>query len=182
MSHVLIWKVCRVLANETRLQILKRLFEGESLCVTGIAEFEGITTVVASRHLRLLHESSLLSQKTEGKWTFYKVKSDPEFTITQKMYSPLRNQLAGGKGQIPKVIKSVTAFTHPRRIEIVKQLGAEPLAFDELKDRCSISSRAMTRHLNKLISRGFVENDSNMYKLLFGKTELEKVLLDMCLQ
>jgi len=180
ISHVLIWKTCRVLANEARLRILKLLMQGPELCVSNIAQLEGMTIVVASRHLRLLHESGLVVQAREGKWTFYKAVAPRESFLAHKIYKPLKIQLLNSKNQIPKLLKSATAFTHPRRIEIVKMLSGTPQTFDALQDLCTISSRAMTRHLDKLLSRGLVQKNPDNYRLLSGKTEFEKILLDAC--
>jgi DNA-binding transcriptional ArsR family regulator len=180
ITNVLIWKTCRVLANEARLQILKRLMCGGELCVSDIADAEGVSSVVASQHLRLLHENGFLNQTRESKWTFYTVISNPELPLAQKIYEPLRTQLARKKNQIPRLLKSTTAFTHSRRIEIVKQLNRTSCTFDELMDVCGISSRAMTRHLEKLRSRNLIQNNSETYRLLPGETEFEKALVDIC--
>lgn len=182
MNGVLIWKTCRVLANQSRLRILKRLMERTELCVTEVAEFEGLTPVVASEHLRLLHESGFLKQTRESKWTFYSVVSVPELAVSKKIFKPLKKQLSGNEKQIQKIFKSATAFTHPRRIEVIKNLNGSPRAFEELRDQCDFSFSAMNRHLEKLCSRGLVQKKSEEYELLPGGTELEKVLINICCQ
>lgn len=179
IANVLIWKTCRVLANEDRLRIFKRLMCGGELCVSDIADAEGISSVVASQHLRLLHENGFLNQIRESKWTFYTAVSIPEIPLTRKIYEPLKKQLRK-RNQIPKLLKSTTAFTHPRRIEIVKQLNRASCTFEELMDMCGISSRAMIRHLEKLRSRNLIRNNSETYSLLPGGTEFEKALVDIC--
>jgi DNA-binding transcriptional ArsR family regulator len=182
ITNVLIWKTCRVLANEARLRILYRLMCGVELCVTDIAAAEGMTSVVASQHLRLLHETGFLKQTRESKWTFYAAASDPELLLARKIYKPLKMQLTRNKNQIPKLLRSTTAFTHPRRIEIVKQLNSTSRTFAELMSVCAISSRAMTRHLEKLRSRNLIQKNSETYCLVSGGTELEKALISLCLK
>lgn len=182
ISNVTIWKTCRVLANETRLRILRRLMRGAEMCVIDLAETEGLSPVVTSQHLRLLHESGFLKQTRKSKWTFYSTVSDPEPPMTKKIHISLKKQLVINEKQIPNLLKLMTAFTHPRRVEIIKQLKASPHTFDELTKICAISPEAMHRHLNKLLSRKFIREKSGIYILIPAGTELKNTLINMCHQ
>jgi DNA-binding transcriptional ArsR family regulator len=147
-----------------------------------LAETEGLSLVVTSQHLRLLHECGLLQQARKSKWIFYSPDVDPEPPMTRKIYNPLKKQLISNEKQIENISKIMTGFTHPRRIEIVKQLHAHPRTFDELTQICSISPGAMHRHLNKLISRKFIREKSGVYILIPKGTELKKMLISICHQ
>lgn len=63
----ILWKTCRVLANETRLGILRRLMRDAELCVSDVATLENLSEVVASQHLRMLHEYGFLQLRRDGK-------------------------------------------------------------------------------------------------------------------
>jgi DNA-binding transcriptional ArsR family regulator len=180
-ASVMIWKTCRVLANESRLRILRRLMRGAELCVTDLAEIEDLSLVVASEHLRRLHEVGFLKQKRKSKWIFYSAVESSASLVAQTIYKPLKKQLVMMDNQIPHLMKLMTAFTHPRRVEIIKTLQGRPQMFHELIVGCAISPAAMFRHLQKLISRGFVEQSEGLFRLVSDGTELKKVLIDECL-
>lgn len=178
MTNVMIWKTCRVLANDSRLKILKRLTRGAELCVTDIAEIEHLSLVAASQHLRLLHEHGFLKQTRKSKWMFYSSIDEPEQPVAQAVISSLRKQLTSSPTQ--SLIKLTTAFTHPRRVNIIKQLCIAPRTFIELASVCDISPRALTRHIEKLVSRNLVQLESDRYRLFPGGTELAIALTDLC--
>ena len=123
IKNIVIWKTCRILANESRLRILRRLMRGAELCVTDIADAEKITPVVASQHLRMLHELGILKQTRKSKWTFYSIDDTPEPLLILKIHKPLEKELVRKQDQIQELIKLMTAFTHPRRVEIIRQLA-----------------------------------------------------------
>lgn len=179
-DSMMIWRTCRILANETRLKILKRLMRGAELCVTDIAEVEDIALVTASEHLRLLHQSGFLGQERKSKWIFYSAVLPSGFPVTEKIYKPLRKQLIASDRQISSLLKLMTAFTHPRRVEILKRLFNSSRSFEELIELCDISPMAMKRHLDKLVSRDVVRQDSDVYRITSGGVELKRVLVRMC--
>lgn len=180
IDNVMIWRTCRVLANESRLKILKRLMRGAELCVTDISEVEGVSLVTASEHLRLLHQSGFLMQERKSKWIFYTASLSAGFSLAEEIYKPLRKRLIMSKSQIPSLLKLMTAFTHPRRVEILKCLFVASRSFDELIELCDISPMAMRRHLGKLVSRDIVRQDSDIYRIPSGGTELKRVLIQLC--
>lgn len=180
IDNVMIWRTCRILANESRLKILKRLMRGAALCVTDIAEIEGISLVTASEHLRLLHESGFLKQERKSKWIFYSAVWPAGFPLVDKIYKPLRKQLIMTDSQVASLVKLMTSFTHPRRVEILKNLFGTVRSFDELTGMCDISPDAMRRHLKKLLSRKMILQDTIGYRITSGGSELKKVLIQIC--
>jgi DNA-binding transcriptional ArsR family regulator len=61
------------------------------------------------------------------------------------------------KGSEAAILRSLTAFTHPRRLTIMTQLQAKRiLSFESLIRETGISSPALYRHLAKLEARGIV--------------------------
>ncbi len=65
--------VLKALADETRLRIINVLFLRE-FCVCELQEIFGMSEPRISRHLRILKEADLVSQKREGKWNYYRLK------------------------------------------------------------------------------------------------------------
>lgn len=64
------------------------------------------------------------------------------------------------------VFRLVTAFTHPRRVEIFRALRAGPASPGQLQFVTRISSRALLRHLAKLKARGFVKPRQGLYSIV----------------
>jgi DNA-binding transcriptional ArsR family regulator len=175
-----LWKTCRVLANKTRLNILRDLMCGAELCVLDIARVENLTEVVASQHLRLLHEHGFLQLKRKSKWVFYRSEEPMEGSYAEHFFKPLRTRLLFGSNQTKDLIRLFTAFTHPRRIGITKALLQRDRTFDELIGSCDISGQALYRHLDKLTAREFVIQKNNICQIIRYGSGLRKALLEAC--
>ncbi len=65
----------RVLADEARLSMLWLLFNHRELCVCDFIEVLGITQSKASRHLRILYSAGIVSDRRDGLWVYYRLRS-----------------------------------------------------------------------------------------------------------
>ncbi len=82
-----------VLADEARLKMLWLLFNHRELCVCDFMEVLGITQSKASRHLRILYRAGLVTDRREGLWVHYALRSlEPGLEMDQ--LSSLRAHLA----------------------------------------------------------------------------------------
>jgi len=87
------------------------------------------------------------------------------------------------KVSFEKIIRQATAFTHVRRIEIVRALADSNQTFDGLHTLTGISKPSLTRHLGKLESRRFVSIHSGRYCLKTPGNLLGRCLMKIaCLQ
>jgi predicted ArsR family transcriptional regulator len=73
--------------------------------------------------------------------------------------------------------KQATAFTHPRRIEIMRLISKSSISTDALAEITGISFAALNRHLNKLKARGFVRGKNNVYRNQTPADAFSKTLL-----
>lgn len=64
------------LANDTRLRSLMLMLRHEELCVCELTHALGASQPHVSRHLALLRESGLVSDRREGLWVHYRVHPD----------------------------------------------------------------------------------------------------------
>jgi ArsR family transcriptional regulator len=64
------------LANDTRLRCLMLLLRHDELCVCELTHALGVAQPHVSRHLALLRESGLVSDRREGLWVHYRVHPD----------------------------------------------------------------------------------------------------------
>ncbi|MBP1609438.1 MAG: transcriptional regulator, ArsR family [Acidobacteria bacterium] len=65
----------KVLADEARLKMLWLLFNHKELCVCDFIEVLGITQSKASRHLRILYRAKLVTDRREGLWVYYALRT-----------------------------------------------------------------------------------------------------------
>lgn len=68
-------KVCKALADGTRLEILKLLMH-KPFCVNAIAKRFGISQSAVSQHLRVLREAGLVEGNKEGYFVHYSVNNE----------------------------------------------------------------------------------------------------------
>ena len=62
----------KALADPTRVRILSALRRGE-LCVCDLCSATAESQPKVSRHMALLRESGLVSDRREGKWVYYRL-------------------------------------------------------------------------------------------------------------
>lgn len=60
----------QAVAEPTRARIVALLSHGEH-CVCDVGDVLGLSTALASHHLRVLHASGLLRERRSGRWGYY---------------------------------------------------------------------------------------------------------------
>lgn len=159
-----LWRSCRVIACETRLQLLWHLFEGGELSVNPARLLVGISQPNASAQLRALGERGLIIPRREDMRVIYRAEANSAKAFAPELLGALQKCF---EQSVPfkTIIRQATAFTHERRIEIVRALNGKQLSFAKLLDATGMSSAALSRHLNKLERRGFVKRRGGVYRL-----------------
>ena len=198
-------RLCRALANYQRLAIIRLLVVAGELRVSAIAEALDAPQPSVSNELRVLVTNGVIWQRRSGKSVFYSVarsKGDPRRHIIEALVSAFSRKQRGKKsladvagwseaeGECPaddEIFAFLTAFTHPRRLQILRWLaehgsGAKPAIASDL----AMSPNACGRHLAKLQRRGVVvrygEGPDRLYRVglssrvSFGPRLLQKVL------
>jgi ArsR family transcriptional regulator, arsenate/arsenite/antimonite-responsive transcriptional repressor len=82
----------KVLADEARLRMLWLLFNHQELCVCDVMAVLEITQSKASRHLRILLNASVLSDRRSGLWIYYTLRPDLD-NFARAFLETLRSQL-----------------------------------------------------------------------------------------
>lgn len=65
-------RIFKAFCDENRLQILELLRSGEK-CACALLEQLHISQSTLSYHMRILCDSGIVSSRTEGKWTHYRI-------------------------------------------------------------------------------------------------------------
>jgi len=176
-----LWRTCRALANCKRLEVLRHLLREGRSTVSDVAAATGVSVSTASEYLRALNARGLLDVRRTSRWVEYCVSPNESIPFASSLLAALRQRLSRGEDAIEGAFRDLTAFTHPRRIRIVRELTVAPrISFVELAARSGISMRAMRRHLRKLASRGLVaEGRDGRYSLRRRGSALAKTLIQL---
>ena len=174
-----LWRTCRALANRRRLLVFQSLLQSPRLTVTAVAESNNISVVSASQCLRTLNARGLLRVSRDCRWVKYCVGHDPSVPATESLVAALSRQLWGGnKEAVDRTFKDVTAFTHLRRISIIRSLVRyKSMSVQQLRAATGISVPALHRHLAKLISRGIVRESDRVYSYVRPKSPVLRLLM-----
>lgn len=175
-----LWRTCRVLASETRLDLLQHLFEQEELCVSELAEMTGISPHNASTQLRALNARGLIARRREKQKIIYRAEANKELPDAPALLTAVRDAFAK---QTPRrtIFHLCTGFTHERRIELARVLAVAPRTVGELRSCTGMSDSALALHLEKLSARGFIKKQDGRYRLRRVKSPLRRALLQAAL-
>lgn len=83
--------IFKALSDPIRLNILKKLYSAESVCVCELTDIFDISQSKLSYHLKLLLSANLINKTSKGKWNFYAVNKDTisrvlTYEIIQKLF------------------------------------------------------------------------------------------------
>lgn len=161
--HPTLWRTCRVLANRVRLALFGLLVQQPDQTVSELSKRLCLPMSMTSEYLRALEARGLLAVHRAGRWVKYRpalVKGDsPGSTLVPALRAVFRQEAA----PIETAFKLATAFTHPRRIEILHRLHAKACTTNQLQVATHIPMVTLRRHLRKLETRGFIARRGRLF-------------------
>lgn len=164
-----------MLANPLRLEMLSLLNTRSEQYVQVIGQQVGCSEDIASKHLQMLGDSGVLTATRKGRYLFYAVnRADPLAVAVIAAFDE-------DGSDIGYIMKSMTAFTHERRILIVRALKGNALGVDALCARTGISKDALFRHLKKLSSRGMVVRVERLWEISAPSNTFAQRLINLVL-
>lgn len=172
-----LWRTCRVIACETRLELLWTIFRNGSQGVSELAQMTGISQPTATIQLRALNARGLIMPHREKMKVFYRAQANNAIAFAPDLLAALR-ECCERDVPFKTIIRQATAFTHERRIELIRALGHSELTFDELLEKTGMSESALSRHIGKLKARGLVRRNRGRYCLKNPLDNLSCVLLE----
>jgi len=176
--HPTIWRTCRMLTNGCRLRCLRVVFEEPSSTVGEIAARAGLSECHASGHLRALQARGLIQARRQSRWVHYSAIADPLVPHAPQLLAALRRMLLAEDAKDAVLIRILTAFTHPRRLQVLQLLQEKgPLDAPTIAARTRISAPALSRHLSKLRVREVVADDGERWVLAPPPDPLTSTLL-----
>lgn len=73
-------RLLQLLGDKTRYQIIKLIYDNQSLCVSEIAHRLGISVSAVSQHFKLLEDNDIVVRLRDGQRICYSLKPSPETT------------------------------------------------------------------------------------------------------
>jgi len=175
-----LWRTCRGLASKTRLRIFRELCARPEQRVSDIARRLGMSLSLASQSLRALNARGLLLARRFGPSVYYSPCANRSIPNSARLLQAIQKTFANDKNPNENIFQYSTAFTHPRRILIIKILCKSPMQFEEIAFKTNIPPRALSRHLRKLIARGFLKRaDCKRYICSVPQHEFARFLLNL---
>ena len=180
--HPTVWRTCRVLANAGRIKCLKVVLEQPGSTVGEVAACACLAENLASEHLRALQARGLIQAFRKSRWVHYAPMPDPLVPSARPLLTALRQALLTEKMAESEIIHTLTAFTHPRRLAILRYLQkTERACAEDIAAATRISLPALSRHLSKLAARRLVSCGDHRWQLAQRDGRLEKTLLSLLL-
>ena len=170
----------RSIACVPRLRILSRLAGADECTPTDLVDLLGMPPDKVSAHLRRLSAAGLITRQRSGTWCRCKAQSRfREGTLSAEISSWLRAVLTDPEGFVQRhelappqdsrppeaetllhglIFEVATAFTDLRRLQILRRLKDNGEAEARtLMAELHMSDAAVSRHIDKLVRRGYVE-------------------------
>ncbi|MFA7256890.1 MAG: metalloregulator ArsR/SmtB family transcription factor [Kiritimatiellales bacterium] len=170
------WRVCRVVSHKNRLKLLWLLFDVDELCVCQLTTRIGMTQPNASIQLRALQSAGLIRFRRKKMNVIYRAEADDRIEFAAPLLEALR-MCCEKPVPLESVIRQVTAFTHERRMEIVRTLKKGSSSYNQLLEQTGMTTSALSRHLCKLEKRKVVGKTGGLYRLLKPSGKLGSILL-----
>ena len=167
--HPSLWRTCRVLANTTRLRLMTQLVRKQPQSVSELAELCRLTLPVVSQSLRALEARGLLKVRRIRRRVEYRIPGRAEAGALAELIAALQKTLQIEPFPDGLLLKLATAFTHPSRIIIFRPLASGSKSFAEIQLTVRLSAPALSRHLGKLLNRGFITYDDGNGKYTIRK-------------
>ncbi|MBI2442055.1 MAG: ArsR family transcriptional regulator [Lentisphaerae bacterium] len=179
MLQPTLWRTCRVLANKTRLQILQAVLRKPGLSVSEVARQLHLRVSLASKYLRELNARGLLRATRKSAEVCYWPEADRSLPQASVLLRALVATWHTQRSPIDFIFRVATAFTHHRRIAIIRELARQPAQSNEIRRHTGISRIALKRHLDKLLHRGFVRlsRTDGVYSVASSHAPLKAALL-----
>ena len=192
-------RLFRTLANYRRLRILRLLAVLKEYRVSELTRAMGLHPATVSRHLVSLSVCGIVWQRRSGSAVYYRFAEKPSNPLTMEVLSLLTRVFDRVRERDPKRVASndqasspehsdaalfrlFTAFTHPRRLQIIRHLSEHgPCTQFVLTSALGMSPTALCRHMTKLSLRYIVDMQKSeglpAYRLVPTGDDVRGVLL-----
>ena len=168
----LIVAVCRTLASEPRLHLLRAVQSVPDSTVRDLAASTSLSPDIASQQLKLLGRFQFVRSAPRGRYVYYQPANSRDLSnVFLRDMLTFLHQVPGMRNSTPckvwnsdeqekwgdELIKLFTTYTHLRRLLILRHIARDGACTPaDLTEYIGMSLTATSRHLAKLRRRGVV--------------------------
>jgi len=189
----------RALACRARIRLLRLMVVFGEMYVSDLARATSLEISLVSAHLKVLAAAGVVWRRRSGRRIAYRLAESAGNPVTARVLGVLTGLFGSIAQADPKQVAEAeqadaashsdgalfacfTAFTHPRRLQVIRYLGKHGTAsMRELAEALSMSIPACVRHLDKLERRGVVcrklPRSRSAYRLAEGREPVMRDLL-----
>ena len=130
----------RAVANRERIRILRLFSVLGEMNVSSVASATGLEQSLVSAHLKILSAAGLVWRRRSGRMVGYRLAARAGNAVTTAALQAVRNVFRGISDREPTSVANAdqgdsptecdaalfacfTAFTHPRRLQIIRRIG-----------------------------------------------------------
>ena len=178
--HPTLWRTCRALAGKTRFRLFRLLAESPGQTVTKLADQANIGFSLASQELRRLQSRGLLRSERKGRFVTYLPEADPQVPDARPILAAVKISCARFSPAADKqTVLVAAAFSHPRRIAVLKELLNGPRNIHALRASLRIPLRTLYHHLQTLQDGNMVRRSRMVFRAARNDHPLAKCLTDL---
>lgn len=178
-----LWRTCRMLASQTRINLLRALVTHPGEGVSALGRRVGIGESAASQELRRIQSRGLLQSERQGALLVYRLAADPQVSSA----APLLKAILTAFDQFPSERDSemcilAAGLAHERRIRMFRHLLGVSSTPRDLAFTLRISSHPFGVHLRTLQAGGWTVQSGKRLTATVPNHPLAKALAKLIQQ
>jgi len=178
--HPTLWRTCRILSGPTRLALLRAVISSPAQSVGGLAAQLHLSIPRASQELRRLQSRGLIQASRRGMNVLYRPVPDRLVSTAPPLLQAMQEAfLHFAPTEDGQTVQIATAFSHARRLLIIRLLLFGPARTRVLEEMSGMSRDALNRHLRKLRDAGLIRREGRKIQLVEPSHPLARSLLEI---
>jgi DNA-binding transcriptional ArsR family regulator len=161
--HPTLWRTCRMLSGATRLGLLRWISDHPGLRVSDLAAQMKLSLPRASQELRRLQSRGLVQAVRQGLHVQYRPVPDRLVSTARPLLQAMQDAFRRfTPSEDAQTLRIAFAFSHARRLAIVRLLINGPMNVSTLEDIAGMSRNTLNRHLRRLRKSGLIQRNGKM--------------------
>jgi len=174
-----LWRTARVLAGETRLELLRRIINQPGQTVSELSRSLALSLPRASQELRRLQSRGLVQAVRKGLTVRYRPVPDPLVASARPILDALEQAFRASPPDNEPVRNTARAFSHEKRLAIVRELIRGPRSVYELQGLLRMPGMTAYRHLHQLENAGVIRRMNRQWELAATEDPLGACLVGL---
>ena len=176
--HPTLWRTCRVLSGNTRLDLFRQVATCPGQTVSNLAAQAKISLPRASQELRRIQSRGLLQAVRRGLFVQYRPVPDRTVSSAGPILQAVQETFRRFPGN-ESILSIAKAFSHARRLALIQLILRGPWAIQDLESIAGTSRNTLNRHLRQLREAGLTRRVGKKVAIAETDHPLARCLLDL---